>query len=105
MSLFVLTETAAGYALHKAKDKKLLSHEDIAEQLSSADKAAGILRLKKFEKFPDAATATEEASGIVEGKVTPILSKLLEDIKEERKASLAVADPKLGMTLDFSSRR
>jgi hypothetical protein len=29
MSLFILTETSAGYALLKAKDKKLLKRDDL----------------------------------------------------------------------------
>ena len=96
MTLFVLTETAAGYALHKAKDRKLLTSGDIQEKLGTAEKAASILRLQKFERFPDTATATEEAGNIVAGKVTPILQNLLNDIKDERKVSLAVGDSKLG---------
>lgn len=40
--------------------------------------------------------ALEQAAALVEGKVTPRLSSLLESIKDEKKASLAVADPKLG---------
>lgn len=35
-------------------------------------------------------------AALVEGKVTPRLASLLESIKDEKKASLAVADPKLG---------
>lgn len=41
--------------------------------------------------------ALEQTAALVEGKVTPRLSTLLESIKDERKASLAVADPKLGV--------
>lgn len=41
--------------------------------------------------------ALEQAAALVEGKVTPRLSSLLDGIKDEKKASLAVADPKLGM--------
>lgn len=40
--------------------------------------------------------ALEQTAALVEGKVTPRLSSLLESIKDEKKASLAVADPKLG---------
>lgn len=40
--------------------------------------------------------ALEQVAALVEGKVTPRLSSLLESIKDEKKASLAVADPKLG---------
>lgn len=36
MSLFILTETSAGYALLKAKDKKLFKH-GLPEDASTAD--------------------------------------------------------------------
>ena len=55
------------------------------------------LKLKSFQKFDSAATALEEVASLVEGKVSPRLSSLLDEIKEEKKVSLAVADPKLGM--------
>ena len=54
------------------------------------------LKLKEFQKFDSASAALEEISSLVEGKVTPKLSSLLDSIKDEKKASLAVADPKLG---------
>ena len=54
------------------------------------------LKLKQFQKFDSATTALEEVTAIGEGKVTPKLAKLLDEIKDEVKASLAVADPKLG---------
>lgn len=53
-------------------------------------------KLKGFQKFDSAAIAVEEAASIIEGKVTPRLSSLLNGIKDEKKVSLAVADPKLG---------
>jgi nucleolar protein 58 len=52
--------------------------------------------LKDFQKFDSAATALEEIAAVVEGKVTPRLTSLLNSIKDEKKVSLAVADPKLG---------
>ena len=42
------------------------------------------------------ALALEQTAALVEGKVTPRLSALLDSIKDEKKSSLAVADPKLG---------
>ncbi|KAI0402361.1 hypothetical protein F4802DRAFT_576230 [Xylaria palmicola] len=99
MPLFVLAETPAGYGLFKAKDKKLLSRDDIAEQLSSAEAINSMLSLKKMVKFEDSAQALSEYTSLTEGKVTPLLQQLLDDIKEERKASLAVADPKLGAAI------
>lgn len=96
MTLFVLAETSAGYALFKAKDKKLLKRDDLDEATSTAEGTCSLLKMKEFAKFDSAATALEEMAGLVEGKVTPMLSKLLDSIKDEKKATLAVADPKLG---------
>lgn len=42
MSLFILTETSAGYALLKSKDKKLLKRDDISEKTETAEGAAGM---------------------------------------------------------------
>ena len=42
MSLLILTETAAGYALFKAKDKKLLTKDDLATSMSTAEGAASL---------------------------------------------------------------
>lgn len=39
-------------------------------------------------------------AGLVEGKVTPLLTKLLESIKDEKKASLVVSDAKLGTAIN-----
>jgi nucleolar protein 58 len=58
------------------------------------------LKLKTFQKFDSAARALEEVAALVEGKVTPMLAKLLDSIKDEKKASLAVADPKLGQAIN-----
>ncbi|OAP59253.1 nucleolar protein 58 [Fonsecaea erecta] len=96
MTLLILTETSAGYALLKAKDKKLLKRDDLASELTSVENVTSMLKLKEFQKFDSAAAALEEAAAIVEGKVTPKLSSLLDTLKDEKKISLAVADPKLG---------
>lgn len=96
MTLLILTETSAGYALLKAKDKKLLKDDDLAAKLSDVQSVCNQLKLKEFQKFDSAAAALEEAAALVEGKVTPKLSSLLSGLKDEKKVSLAVADPKLG---------
>ncbi|KAJ9664029.1 Nucleolar protein 58 [Neophaeococcomyces mojaviensis] len=96
MTLLILTETSAGYALLKAKDKKLLKREDLSTELGDVESVCAQLKLKQFEKFDSAAAALEEAAAIVEGKVTPKLSSMLSELKDEKKISLAVADPKLG---------
>ncbi|KZF25280.1 nucleolar protein 58 [Xylona heveae TC161] len=100
MTLFILTETSAGYALLKAKDKKLLKRDDLAAETETAEGVCNLLKLKQFQKFDSAATALEEVASLVDGKVTPLLSSLLDSIKDEKKVSLAVADPKLGNAIN-----
>lgn len=100
MTLFILTETSAGYALLKAKDKKLLKRDDLATDIETAEGACSLLKLKQFVKYENAATALNEAAAITEGKVTPMLSSLLDSLKDEKKVSLAVADPKLGNAIN-----
>lgn len=46
MTLFILAETPAGYAILKSKDKKLLTRND----LENAQTIASELKLKKFVK-------------------------------------------------------
>ncbi|KAF2008139.1 Nop domain-containing protein [Amniculicola lignicola CBS 123094] len=99
MPLFILTETSAGYALFKAKDKKLLKSDTLAEDISSVEGAVGAFKLKKFLNYGNAATALNEAAALTEGKVSPMLAGLLDELKEETKSSLAVADPKLGTSI------
>ncbi|PYH97372.1 nucleolar protein Nop5 [Aspergillus ellipticus CBS 707.79] len=96
MTLFILTETSAGYALLKAKDKKLLKRDDLATEASTPEGVSNLVKLKSFQKFDSAATALEEVASLVEGKVTPRLANLLNEVKDEKKVSLAVSDPKLG---------
>ncbi|MCJ1282646.1 Nucleolar protein 58 [Xylographa opegraphella] len=100
MPLFILTETAAGFALLKAKDKKLLQNENLEAETETAEQICSLLKLKQFQKFDSAATALEEVAALVEGKVTPKLASLLDSIKDEKKVSLAVADPKLGNAIN-----
>jgi NOP5NT (NUC127) domain len=46
MTLFILTETSAGYALLKAKDKKLFKRNDLASETETAE---GISSLYVFQ--------------------------------------------------------
>ncbi|KAF3917377.1 hypothetical protein ABW21_db0203310 [Orbilia brochopaga] len=100
MSILILTETSAGYALFKAKDKKLLKRDDLATELKTSEGVCGLLKLKQFSKFDSAATALEEVSALIEGKVSPMLASLLDTVKDEKKASLVVADVKLGNAIN-----
>ncbi|KAK3371840.1 hypothetical protein B0T24DRAFT_721841 [Lasiosphaeria ovina] len=99
MPLFILTETSAGYGLFKAADKKLLDDDNITERLSTVDKIVKEIKYKQFAKFESAASALEEITGLVEGKVTPRLAHLLEEFKDEKKVTLAVNETKLGSSI------
>ncbi|PNY25704.1 Nucleolar protein 58, partial [Tolypocladium capitatum] len=99
MSLFVLAETPAGYGLFKAADKKLFKNDGLAAELGRPEKLIEMLKLKKFVKFDSAAMALEEAASLKDGKVPALLASLLEELKSEKKASLAVADAKLGTAI------
>ncbi|KKY36536.1 putative nucleolar protein nop-58 [Diaporthe ampelina] len=100
MPLFVLSETSVGYALFKAKDKKLLDDSELESRLQTAEQINNELKLKEIVKWDSAATGLEEVIGLVEGKVTPLLTQLLESIKDEKKASLVVSDAKLGTAIN-----
>ncbi|KFA60875.1 hypothetical protein S40285_04843 [Stachybotrys chlorohalonatus IBT 40285] len=99
MSLFVLAETAAGYGLFKATDKKMLKNEDLAADFGKPEKLVEMLKLKKFIKFDSAAMALEEAASLRDGKVPTLLNNLLQEHLGEKKASIAVADTKLGTSI------
>ncbi|KAH0425655.1 nucleolar protein nop5 [Colletotrichum camelliae] len=99
MSLFVLAETPAGYGLFKAADKKLLKRDELTSGPTSSEAINEMLKLKSFVKFDSSAVAVEEAAGLKEGRVPPLLANLLKEIKDEKKASLAVADIKLGAAI------
>ncbi|KAK1761095.1 hypothetical protein QBC47DRAFT_369072 [Echria macrotheca] len=99
MPLFILTETSAGYGLFKAADKKLLDDENLNDRLSTIDKIVKEVKYKDFVKFDSGASALEEISGLIEGKVTPKLASLLNEFKDEKKVTLAVAENKLGNSI------
>lgn len=57
------------------------------------------IKYKEFAKFDSAAGALEEIAGVIEGKVTPKLASLLNEFKDEKKITLAVAENKLGASI------
>ncbi|KAI4136391.1 MAG: hypothetical protein LQ341_005635 [Variospora aurantia] len=100
MGLFILQETPVGYALLKAKSSKILKGDHFKPEDDTAENICNLLKLKEFQPFDSAATALEQSAAIVEGKVTPTLAGMLDAIKDEKKASLAVADPKLASAIN-----
>ena len=53
--------------------------------------------MKTFSKFENTADALDNIAAVVEGKVSPKLASLLQNL-DDKSASLIVSDPKLGMT-------
>ncbi|KAL8635386.1 MAG: hypothetical protein Q9228_007118 [Teloschistes exilis] len=100
MGLFILQETPVGYALLKAKSSKLLKDGHFKPEDDTAENICSLLKLREFHAFDSAATALEQSAAIVEGKVTPTLAGMLDAIKDEKKSSLAVADPKLASAIN-----
>ncbi|XDT04961.1 Hypothetical protein J6897_02775 [Nakaseomyces glabratus] len=97
---YVLTETSAGYALLKASDKKIYKSSSLIMDLDSSEKVLKEFKIAAFSKFNSAANALEEASAIIEGKVSPQLEKLLDEIKKEKKATLIVSETKLANAIN-----
>ncbi|KAL8627162.1 hypothetical protein Q9189_007148 [Teloschistes chrysophthalmus] len=106
MGLFILQETPVGYALLKAKSSKLLKdghfnpEDDTAENICSLYVVCGGSLLVFQASKSQVANALEQSAAIVEGKVTPTLAGMLDAIKDEKKSSLAVADPKLASAIN-----
>lgn len=98
LTMLVLFETAAGYAVFKVLDeRKLLEVENIWKEFETPEKANRVLKLKHFEKFQDTTEALAAATALVEGKLSKNLKKILKKIiAKEAHEQLAVADAKLG---------
>ncbi|KAJ5240085.1 Nucleolar protein 58 [Penicillium chermesinum] len=92
MSLFILQETSAGYALLKAKDKKLFKREKFPEDGSTAEGASNLSSKVLLQLWRRPLPSPRARS-------PPRLASLLDGIKDEKKASLAVADSKLGNSI------
>ena len=97
---YVLAETSAGYALLKASDKKIYKSSTLIQDLSSSEKVLKELKLAAFSKFNSAADALEETNSIIEGKVSPQLQKLLDEIKRDKKTTLIVSETKLANAIN-----
>jgi len=96
--MLVLFETPAGYAVFKLLDEgKLAKSDSLYEDFDTLDKAKGVVKLKKFQKFEDTTEALASATALVEGKMSKSLKKLLKKVvAEDAHEKLAVADAKLG---------
>lgn len=99
--MFVLYETAAGYAIFKILDEKKIAEVDnLYLEFQTPEKANKLLKLKHFEKFNDTTEALAAATAAVEGKIAKPLKKTLKKLfTDDVQQSLLVADAKLGSAI------
>ena len=97
--MYVLFETAAGFALFKViKGKKLEKLDSLHKEFSTGDKANEIVKLKAFAKFKDTKDAMKSIEKLMKGKVSKSLKKFLSKniVQKEIEDELLVAEKKLG---------
>eukprot|EP01128_Nolandella_sp_AFSM9_P011773 TRINITY_DN8698_c0_g1_i1.p1 TRINITY_DN8698_c0_g1~~TRINITY_DN8698_c0_g1_i1.p1 ORF type:complete len:680 (+),score=221.09 TRINITY_DN8698_c0_g1_i1:1191-3230(+) len=101
LTMLVLYETPAGFALFQMKDEgKLSKPEKLYGAFSSLEKAKKMVSLKSFKKFQDTAEALSAATAIVEGKMDSTLEQFLKkNVVGKDVSKLAVADKKLGQSI------
>lgn len=100
--MYVLFETAGGFALFKViKEKKVEKVDSLHEAFATPEAAAQVVKLKAFKKFKDTKDALKSVEKLMKGKVSKGLEKFLEKniIEKEIEDELCVADKKLGKTI------
>jgi len=100
--MYVLFETAGGFALFKVvKDKKLEKLDKLHESFVDAESAGGVVKLKAFKKFKDTKDAMKSIEKLMAGKVSKGLSKFLDKniVQKGIEEELLIADKKLGKSL------
>merc|ERR1711907_311340 len=83
-AMLVLMETAAGFGLFK--------------DFETPEKAAKMVKLKKFSRFTDQEDAMAAASALIDGKIDKTLKKFLKKniVDKDLKDELIVSDAKVG---------
>jgi nucleolar protein 58 len=72
--MYVLFETAGGFALFKVvKDKKLKELDTLHESFVDADSANKVVKLKAFIKFKDTKDAMKSIEKLMNGKISKSL--------------------------------
>lgn len=100
--MYVLFETAGGFALFKVvKDKKLEKIEKLHKEFKDSDSAQSIVKLKAFKKFKDTKDAMKAIEKLMEGKMSKSLEKFLEKniVEKGIEEELMIADKKLAKTI------
>ena len=77
--MLVLFETAAGYAIFKLLDDKILKNpDDIFKNFQTVEDANKMVKLQHFCKFEDTTQALAAATAVIEGKLSSDLKKVSE---------------------------
>lgn len=100
--MYVLFETAGGFALFKVvKDKKLKELDTLHESFADADSANKVVKLKAFVKFKDTKDAMKSIEKIMAGKMSKSLQKFLDKniVQKGIEDELLVAEKKLGKAI------
>ncbi|KAK7389186.1 hypothetical protein VNO78_24021 [Psophocarpus tetragonolobus] len=104
MALFLLYESASGYALFEAHgfDEIGQNTEAVRNSVSDLNRFGKVVQLRSFNPFTSALDALKQCNAVSEGLLTDELRAVLETnlprVKEGKKAkfSLGVSDPKIG---------
>ncbi len=107
MALYLLYESASGYALFEAGSADELGAQFDAVQASIADfeRFGKTVKLVAFRPFTSAADALEQVNAVSESQITPALKDFLEQNlpkvgkKGKGKLKLGVAEAKLGSAI------
>ena len=100
--LFVLYEHAAGYSLFKVSqfEEVAVLLPQLEASVTDLTKFNGLVKLIGFSPFKTAIAALENVNAVSEGIVPQDLALFLDGaIPSKEKATLGVADPKLGAAL------
>jgi nucleolar protein 58 len=100
--MYVLFETAGGFALFKVlKEKKLKDVDNLHTYFEDAEGAGEIVKLKSFAKFKDTKDAMKSLEKIIAGKLSKSLSKFLTKhmVSKGVDDELLVAEKKLGKAI------
>jgi len=100
--MYVLFETAGGFALFKVlKEKKLKNVEELHTCFETPEKASEMVKLKSFAKFKDTKDAMKSLEKLLQGKLSKSLNKFLDKhmVQKEIEDELLVAEKKLGKAI------
>ncbi|KAK7346579.1 hypothetical protein VNO80_21102 [Phaseolus coccineus] len=112
MALFLLYESASGYALFEAHglDEIGQNTEAVRNSVSDLNRFGKVVKLRSFNPFTSALDALKQCNAVSEGILTDELRTVLETnlpkVKEGKKVkfSVGVSDPKIGSQISEVSK-